>query len=1097
VRLLPRDSMKNTYFLVVLSVFGALAAPAQDPAGTFKQYCFGCHGKAAMGGVNLEKLFAEASMAESFAVWEKVAGVLEARRMPPPKMPEPSEAQRGHAAAWVRARLGEYARKHAGDPGRVPLRQLTSAEYGYAVEDLTGLDLNLENDLPPDSVGGEGFTNFGDVQFMQDAALERYLGTAKTVASHAVIGAGPLTFYRAAGLTGRELYAIEKIQKIYTTHGFRAASAEGGLPYGLHRWGRTFYAAWMYKNRAALGRPGDTFATIAAREGVSPKMLEHAWKVLQTPGQTYPTSEAVALFAKMPAVTKPVTPAVYEKAWKGAAEMQQFVVSWPRWLFGAGAFAEGGRGDERNFVLSEESIAAAATQKLRFLYRAQRGARTAKFYISADVANPAATVKPVVIFSGGKVRTRRATDRAEASTKTFLEYLDEKGKAALRLGQALDGVAVGPEEFAVRAGENVAVEFPLTERLFGFFLELDARLADASSGDAVLRLIVTDSLDGSSDSTPASALLANPETEGYKAWKRNVLLFDSLLPQATHGEPTPADRDPIPPPYNNTYNQPERDLYHLKVKYYRHDRFLVEHVLDDATRKELDEAWTDLLTSFEYHDAIFSFIKDKYKLGMGKTEIEELTPEQIRAMPAEARGFVEKLRAEYDEMQRQLAAAQPGHVEQAVALAAKAWRRPLTAGEKDSLRGFYAYQREQGKMDHAGALRALLARILVSPSFLYRVEEPAEVSGTRPLSGMEVASRLSLFLWSSGPDEELLRAASAGELAKPEKLREQARRMLADKKARRFATEFFGQWLGFYRFDGYTGVDTSRFPEFTAELKTAMYEEAVSFFDHIVRNGRPVTEMLYADYAFLNQPLAKHYGVEGVKGLPGAGAVKKVDGAAAFHRGGVLRMGAVLTATSAPLRTSPVKRGDWILRRVLGTPTPPPPANAGTLPADDKNFAGQTIRERLLAHQRNATCAGCHSRIDPLGFPLEKYDPVGRFRATYADGKAIDDTAQFGGHPAGAGVEGLIAYMKASQPQILKNLSHKLIGYALGRTVIASDLPLIETMANAGANAGAEATFGDLIGQIVASPQFRNRRDAAGPEGSAPVHTAATRREEE
>lgn len=1067
--------------------------PGQDPVGTFKQYCVGCHGKAAMGGVNLEKLLGEASMGDSFQVWEKVAGVLEARRMPPPKMPAPSEAQRGHAAAWVRTRLGEYARKHAGDPGRVALRQLTSAEYGYAIEDLTGLDLNLENDLPPDSVGGEGFTNYGDVQLMQDASLERYLSVAKTVASHAVIGAGPLQFYRAAGLTGRELSAIERIQKINTTHGFRAASAEGGTPYGLHRWGKTFYSAWQYKHRVVLGRAGDTFATIAAREGISPKMLEHSWKVLNTPGQSYPTSEAVALFAKMPEAVKPVTPALHEAAWKGALAMQQFVVSWPRWLFGAGAFAEGGRGDERNFVLSEDSISAATQQKLRFLYRAQRGAKSAKFYISADAANPSAATKPVVIFSGGKVRTRRATDRSETAMKTFLEYLDEKGKAALHLGQAPDGKAIGADEFAVRAGESVTVEFPLTERLFGFFLELDARLADKDSGDAVLRLIVTDSLDGSSDSTPASALLANPESAGYKLWKKNVLAFDSLLPQATHGEPTPADRDPIPPPYNNTYNQPERDLYHLKVKYYRHDDFLVNHVLDDATRRQLDVAWTDLLTSYEYHDAIFTFIKNKFKLGMGKIEIEELTPAQIAAMPAEPRGFVLKLRAEYDEFQKQLAAAAPGHIEQALEFAARAWRRPLRAEEKDSLRAFYTHQREVAKLDHSAALRALLTRVLVSPSFLYRIEVPAETSGARQLSGFELASRLSLLLWSSAPDAELLRAAAAGELANPANMQQQAKRMLADQKARRFATEFFGQWLGFYRFDNYSGVDTSRFPEFNAELKSAMYEEAVSFFDHIVRNGRPVTEMLYADYAFLNAPLAKHYGLEGAKNLPRAGAVKLVANAREFHRGGVLRLGAVLTATSAPLRTSPVKRGDWILRRILGTPTPPPPPDAGTLPSDDKSFAGQTIRERLLAHQRNATCAGCHSRIDPLGFPLEKFDPVGRYRTSYGEGQAIDDSTQFEGHAPAAGVEGLIAYMKASQPQILKNLSHKLIGYALGRTVIASDLPLIETMSKA----GAEASFGDLIGQIVASPQFRNRRDVPAGEANTQTHKAAAPRRNE
>jgi hypothetical protein len=257
-------------------------------------------------------------------------------------------------------------------------------------------------------------------------------------------------------------------------------------------------------------------------------------------------------------------------------------------------------------------------------------------------------------------------------------------------------------------------------------------------------------------------------------------------------------------------------------------------------------------------------------------------------------------------------------------------------------------------------------------------------------------------------------------------------------------------------------VDTSRFPEFTADVKAGMYAEAVAFFDHIVRQNRPVKEILTADYTFLNQPLAKHYGVTAE--VKSAREVEMVKGVAG--RGGLLRLGAVLTATSAPLRTSPVKRGDWVLRRVLGTPTPPPPPNAGTLPADDKAFAGKSIRERLAAHQRNATCAGCHARIDPLGFPFEKYDPVGRVRTAYADGMAIDDASK-----TGTGVEGLIQYLRTQESQVQKNMAQKLLGYALGRTMLPGDQVLIRKLAAA----GGEATFAQLATEIVASKQFRYR----------------------
>jgi hypothetical protein len=360
-------------------------------------------------------------------------------------------------------------------------------------------------------------------------------------------------------------------------------------------------------------------------------------------------------------------------------------------------------------------------------------------------------------------------------------------------------------------------------------------------------------------------------------------------------------------------------------------------------------------------------------------------------------------------------------------------------------------------MDHEQAMRALLARVFVAPAFLYRIEQ-----SSGPLNGFELASRMSYFLWSSMPDEELRRAAQAGELSHPAKLAAQVQRMVRDPKAKRMSEEFFGQWLGFYRFDEFTGVDTSRFPEFTADVKAGMYAEAVSFFDYIVRQNRPVKEILTADYTFLNQPLAKHYGVTAE--VKSAREVEMVKGAAG--RGGLLRLGAVLTATSAPLRTSPVKRGDWVLRRVLGTPTPPPPPNAGTLPADDKAFAGKSIRERLAAHQRNATCAGCHARIDPLGFPFEKYDPVGRVRTAYADGMPIDDASK-----TGAGVEGLIQYLRTQESQVQKNMAQKLLGYALGRTMLPGDQILIRKLAAA----GGEATFAQLAAEIVASKQFRYR----------------------
>src|SRR3954454_13199279 len=272
---------------------------APNPAPMLKQYCFQCHGSTApMAGISIQQLTTTTSLADGYQHWEKVAAALEQNRMPPKGMPQPSDAERLHAVAWIRNELSNFAKKNAGDPGRVTVRRLTSGEYGYAVQDLTGYELDTGIDATSDSVGGEGFTNFGDVQFMQDANLERYLESAKKVAEHAVIGAGPLTFYSDPGKTGFEMSAIARIKEIYSQQGSRTVSGEGGEPFGLEKYGKAFYTAWRYQHRAALGEPNATIQQIAEREGVSTRFAAHISTVMNRPGLGYPSSEAADKFKK-------------------------------------------------------------------------------------------------------------------------------------------------------------------------------------------------------------------------------------------------------------------------------------------------------------------------------------------------------------------------------------------------------------------------------------------------------------------------------------------------------------------------------------------------------------------------------------------------------------------------------------------------------------------------------------------------------------------------------------------------------------------------------------------------------------------------------
>jgi len=1081
-----------------------------NPLPAFRQYCFQCHGNAApMAGVNLEQMTSQSSVSDSFKQWRNVVAALEQKRMPPEMMPQPTEEERGAVIAWIRSELDGFVKKHAGDPGRVTVRRLTSGEYGYSIQDLTGLDLKVEHDLIADEVGGEGFSNFGDVQFIQDAGMERYLEAAKRVADHAVIGSGPIQFFADPGKTGFELSAIARIRAIYDQYGFRTVSGEGGRPYGLDAYGKALYTAWRYRHREAFGERNVALKELAAREGVTTRFAQHIWTVLNQPSLSYPSAEVLARWRKLPA---PGTDAKASVVAVRAAceEIQKFLVTWPSWLFARGDLAAGGAGDERPLEFSDASLKVETSRRLAFFRGFRGGPRgpalptggTARIYLNAILVNPNPKFRSVILWRNPTIQFRKSFGRPGQVSATpavtgqpaanaqqesrpmrvgenlprvpLSTVITEESARKLAFGQSPDGSVMGPEDFASEGSTSFEVKVPDGFSLF----ELQVGAEVGRDRDQVFRITISDREDASTRRVPVWGLAGDPQSAGYKAWKSAVLEFARLLPPNSHGEPTPADKDPIPEPFDNTYNVPEHDDFVVKVKYIRDDRFVVEHILDDATRVKLDQAWNDLYASFEYHDAYLRLLANKFKVDLKGKSIADFDTARLETLPGEMRKYVRPLRTEYQRVMAVQAAASAGHVEDCIRFASHAWRRPLTNGEKLSLRSFYS-STMRSELDHRKAIRALLARVLVAPAFLYRVE-PAHLSGVRPLSGWEMAGRLSYFLWSTIPDEELRHAAGAGELSSAPQLLRQVKRMLADPKARRLSTEFFGQWLGFYRFDQYRGIDTGRFPEFTDEVKAGMYDEAVSFFEHIIRKDRPIREMLQADYTFLNQALAKHYGVQ--KEIAAKDQMELVDGATAFHRGGLLRLGAVLTATSAPLRTSPVKRGDWVLRRVLGTAIPPPPADAGSIPADEKLFGGLTLREKLAAHQRKATCAGCHARIDPLGFPLEKYDAIGRSRDNYPDGKPIDDSGVLASQKRLSGVEGLLEYLKGEEKQVLRTLAQKLLGYALGRTILLSDQPLIDRMADA----GGAAAFSKLVAEIVASPQFRNRR---GLEDTPPVET--------
>lgn len=1090
LRLLTLVTLSTLAFVLPLGPRAADTNPRAGVRAILEQHCYSCHGATSpKAGLNLEKLAAEGAIGEHFQEWERVAMVLDQQTMPPKGMPAPDDAQRRQVIDWIQHGMDEYARRHDGNPGQVTVRRLTSGEYFYAISDLTGIPIDtarLGIDTASDSVGGEGFASFGDVQFMQDAALERYLAAARRIADHAVIGAGPLEFGSDPGRTGMELAAIEQIRNIYAAAGFRTVSGEGGRPFGLEKYGKALFVAWQHRHRAALGRSGVSLAGLATAEGISHEFARHIVSVLDGPrrGETlgHPLKAAVERWERLPVPVAAAATGVtgLEKQVRAeCTEIQQFLVTWPSWLFARGDVAAGGAGDESPLEFTDRTLN--VESRARFTFRpfnieGEKGRRRLKVYLNVAAVNPQIPGAPEIIWRNfGLGKRLRPTGPPASSPEPAIplrSLISAATAAQLRPGTGPAGM--GPNDFVASGSTVVELELPpgIEENLIEVRVEAEL----AGNRDHVARLLIADRADGRTRGQPTRLLLGDMKSPGYRAFRDGVAQYVLLTPPNSHGEPTPADKDPIPDPFDNTYNVPEHDEFVQKIKYIRDDRFVVDHLIDQATRRRLDAAWMNLYASFEYHDNYLRLLANHYKYDLKGDGIDRMTPARIELLPEPMRQYVVPLRRHYDQVMAAQAAAQPGHVRDALDFAARAWRRPLAESERQGLRAFYA-RTIAADRDHSRAIRALLARILVAPQFLYRVEPglaagKAETGAPRQLGGWEMASRLSFFLWASIPDAPLRRAAAAGELATTAGIEREVRRMLADPKARRLATEFFGQWLGFYNFDDYKGVDTSRFTDFTDEVRQSMYDEAVSFFEHIVRRDRPVNEIFFADYTFLNRPLAEYYGV---RLAPPADARRRPGGAPEQvqvpNRGGLLRLGAILTVTSAPLRTSPVKRGDWLLRRILGTPVPPPPANAGSIPADDQQFGGLTLKARLDQHKRNASCASCHTRIDPLGFALERYDPTGRWRDRYLDGQPIDDSGELANRRVIAGTDGLIGYLRSREPQVRRNLSYKLIGYALGRTVLASDRRLIDRMVGA----GGEASFAALAAQIATSRQFRTR----------------------
>ena len=974
-------------------------------------YCIECHNhEKPKGDFDLSPYSNVNAVSRDPMQWEMVLDKLQSGEMPPKKAKQqPTSAQRKVVTDWIQEFRRHEAQKNAGDPGPVLARRLSNAEYDRTIRDLTGVDLRPTKEFPVDPANQAGFDNSGESLTMSPALFKKYLEAAREVSQHAVFNLDGIAFANHPMM----VHTDRDKYGILRIVDFYQRQPTDFADY--------FHAAWRYKNRAALGKPRATLADIATESKVSPKYLATLWNVLTTVEDVGPIARLQALWHALPVQKRGTPPLDVRKA---CESMREFVVT------------------------LREKIKPVVDN------------------LSAPELNPSA--QALVLWKNRQwAANRRAYDRGALQIDGVVKLAPQKQK---------------------KAESYNAVKLTSKDR------ESDARLFVPSD----------------------TALRATHEA----AFAR----FASMFPDAFYvKERARSFVDPEEEKANGNVGRLLSAGLHNQTGYFRDDGPLYEMILDDQGQRELDRLWDEFnlvasvpqrmhqsMVYFErtdsrfLGDAEFDFaraedkdctsefkVKKLAKLYQAKATRLGATPQALAAM----REHFERTWAEISRIETLEREAEPKHLGALLQFAQKAFRRPMVPAERDALLGFYRTSRERDGLTHDDAIRDCIASVLMSPNFCYRVDLveasgkgqsiPASGSfrpgrarlalskGSLPLSDYALASRLSYFLWSSAPDDALLARAAAGDLHRPEVIVAQARRMMKDERIRALAVEFGGHWLDFRRFEEHNAVDRQRFPDFNDALRQSMFEEPVHFILDVIQQNRPVLNLLYADYAFVNPVLAKHYGLS----IPIAASNDwvRIEKVGHVGRGGLLPMSVFQTANSPGLRTSPVKRGYWVARRVLGERIPPPPASVPELPADEAKLGELTLRETLAKHRADPNCASCHERFDSLGLVFEGFGPVGELRTLDLGGRPVDTKALFPGGTEGKGLDGLRSYIKSHrQDDFLDNLCRKLLAYGLGRSLILSDEGTVRKMRSKLAANGQQ--FGSLVETIVSSPQFLNKR---------------------
>lgn len=1042
-----------------------------------EKFCYSCHGTARQRAeVNIEEaLDAPGGLSANPSLLQDFLRVVKDGDMPPRSAKaQPSQTERDALIAELNARLVAVQNAQADDPGPVVVARLTRDEYRNVIRDLSGgVVVDAGRLLPNEGGAGEGFANVGEAQGMSAVQFEKYFEAAKSALNHLRVDPVNGMVWRPVprdpvhepGQQRKE--AVDDIIAWYVAEQVRLATEHRQELKNRLGFEHAAYleAAWQYHWRTKLGRADATLDDIARDYEVplAPVPLKKWYAILnQEPPE--------------PAYT------AWAKAWKGLPE--------PDAELDFKQIREACRAIELGQASKEERLEYAPEYE-RNWHDPKRQQQT--------LADATEGHWPFDINIGdAKELYLVMTDAGDGSNREYGIW--HSGRLHYEDG------SVKPWQEAVRVvGASSGRDYAWGKSAEGQKLSADSigvkppgALKFAVPAGAI-RLEVTLSVDRQRhpDATVQAIILKQPpkrgETSFYPARPifggKKVLLSRTLTDRQKANDPLKRhlNRRNLAQALRtkiglNAERNVLADWSHCDVRYIggpwpdheadRNDPGAPYHLTAEQARENATpESLAELQRRLNRLEALVQRPHQQLQLLLDKKKVvparEGVVPDQKIAAtwPQDEREQLEKLRMEIETVEHQHEVTANDIVSQ---FATRAWRRPISVREQQQLVHLYQEARSRGD-SFDSAIKSALLVVLASPHFIYRLpldDGNDTSSDVRPLSSLELASRLSFFLWASIPDEKLLQLASENRLRDPEVLADQVTRMLNDPRSLTLSETFAAQTFRFADFPTFTGPDEKRFPEFQPALRQAMYDEAIWFFDDLFRNDRPLTRIIRSEDTFANGRLAKHYGISGVTG-DNPQRVKLPEG-----RGGLIGMGLFLTQSSLPLRTSPVQRGNWVLEDLLGRRLPDPPADIPPLSDDDTNEQNETIVQQLAKHRANPTCASCHDKIDPLGIALEDFDPIGRWRGKERTG-ADDMTRTHDGVELN-GVEGLRDYLELKQDELFGHFNRKLLGYALGRAVIPGDARLLDRM-------GKKLKENDYrssaaIMEIVQSRQFQHTR---------------------